>query len=86
MGFSKSTGNTFCRHFRLQSQLMHDKIGQEALAEIMPVQLKPVLLFNPYTNYSYYLTDSLSSVMLTVFILFGTLYAVGTELQYWYRT
>ena len=63
----------FLQVLRLQSQLMHDKIGQEALAEIMPVQLKPVLLFNPYTSYSYYLTILLVPVMLTVFILFGTL-------------
>jgi ABC-2 type transport system permease protein len=80
-GIQKALG-TLSAGIRLQSQLMHGKTGQEALAEIMPVQLKPVLLFNPYTSYSYYLTILLVPVMLTVFILFGTLYALGTELQY----
>jgi len=41
-----------------------------------------VLLFNPYTSYEYYLTLLLLPVLLTVFILFGTIYALGTELQY----
>jgi ABC-2 type transport system permease protein len=80
-GIQKALG-TLSAGIRLQSHLMNGSTGQQALTEIMPVQLKPVLLFNPYTSYSYYLTVLLVPVMLTVFILFGTLYALGTELQY----
>jgi ABC-2 type transport system permease protein len=80
-GIQKVLG-TISAGIRLQSHLMNGSNNRQAFAEIMPVQLRPVLLFNPYTSYSYYLTILLMPVMLTVFILFGTLYALGTELQY----
>jgi ABC-2 type transport system permease protein len=80
-GIQKALG-TLSAGIRLQSHLMHGATGNEALTDVMPVQLRPVLLFNPYTSYSYYLTLLLVPVMLTVFVLFGTLYALGTELQY----
>ena len=80
-GIQKVLG-TISAGIRLQSHLMNGSSGQQAFAEVLPVQLRPVLLFNPYTSYSYYLTILLVPVMLTVFILFGTLYALGTELQY----
>jgi ABC-2 type transport system permease protein len=80
-GIQKALG-TLSAGIRFQSHLMNGSTEQQALSEIMPVQLRPVLLFNPYTSYSYYLTVLLVPVMLTVFILFGTLYALGTELQY----
>jgi len=80
-GIQKVLG-TISAGIRLQSHLMNGTPGKQALSEIMPVQLRPVLLFNPYTSYSYYLTILLVPVMLTVFVLFGTLYALGTELQY----
>jgi ABC-2 type transport system permease protein len=80
-GIQKALG-TLSAGIRLQSSLKSGISGKEALTEVIPVQLRPVLLFNPYTSYSYYLTILLVPVMLTVFVLFGTLYALGTELQY----
>jgi ABC-2 type transport system permease protein len=80
-GIQKALG-TLSAGIRLQSYLMNGASGREAISDVMPVQLRPVLLFNPYTSYSYYLTILLVPVMLTVFVLFGTLYALGTELQY----
>lgn len=80
-GIQKAMG-TLSAGIRMKAQLMHGSTERQALAEIMPVQLRPVLLFNPYTSYSYYLTILMVPVMLTVFILFGTLYALGAELQY----
>jgi ABC-2 type transport system permease protein len=52
----------------------------QALAKVMPIQLKSILLFNPYISYSYYLTAGLLPVMLIVFIFLGTMYSIGTEL------
>jgi ABC-2 type transport system permease protein len=80
-GIQKALG-TISAGIRLQSHLMNGSTGQQALSEVMPVRIHPVLLFNPYTSYSYYLTVLMVPLMLTVFILFGTLYALGTELQY----
>ena len=54
----------------------------QALSQIMPVQLRQVLLFNPYTSYSYYLTAALMPVILIVFVLLGSLYVMGNELYH----
>ncbi|MCX6304251.1 MAG: ABC transporter permease [Bacteroidetes bacterium] len=67
---------------KLQNHMMWGESPSMAMAKIQAVQLTPVLLFNPYTSYEYYLTLLLLPVMLTVFVLFGTIYALGTELQY----
>ncbi len=67
---------------RVRSLMMTGDNGNQALSKTMAVRLRPVLLFNPYTSYEYYLTLLLLPVLLTVFVLFGTIYALGTELQY----
>jgi len=67
---------------KMQTHLQWGESSYQAMARIQAVQLNPVLLFNPYTSYEYYLTLLLLPVMLTVFILFGTIYSMGTELQY----
>jgi ABC-2 type transport system permease protein len=67
---------------KVQSLMMCGDNEQQAMSKIMSVRLRPVLLFNPYTSYEYYLTLLLLPVLLTVFVLFGTIYAIGTELQY----
>lgn len=46
----------------------------------MPVKLNSVLLFNPYLSYSYFLTLGLLPIILIVFVLLGTIHAIGTEL------
>ncbi len=73
---------TLSAGIKLQTRMMWGESPTQALAKIQAVQLSPVLLFNPYTNYEYYLTLLILPVLLTVFVLFGTIYALGTELQY----
>lgn len=73
---------TLSAGIKLQTHMRWGESPARALAKIQAVQLTPVLLFNPYTSYEYYLTLLLLPVMLTVFVLFGTIYALGTELQY----
>jgi len=67
---------------RVRSLIMTGDNENQALSKTMAVRLRPVLLFNPYTSYEYYLTLLLLPVLLTVFVLFGTIYAIGTEMQY----
>lgn len=52
---------------------------EEATNRALPVQVRQVTLFNPYTNYSYYLTAALLPVILVLFIMLGTTYGVGIE-------
>jgi len=73
---------TLSAGIKVRSMMMSGDNEKQAISKIMTVRLRPVLLFNPYTSYEYYLTLLLLPVLLTVFVLFGTLYAIGTELQY----
>lgn len=65
---------------KLQMQMKTGKTQDQAMSRVMPVQLRQVMLFNPYTSYSYYLTAGLLPVMLVVVVLLGTTYAIGDEL------
>ncbi len=73
---------TLSAGIKVQSLMMKGSTQRQAIAQAMPVSLRPVILFNPYTSYSYYLTFGFLPVMLIVFTLMGSIYAIGTELQY----
>ena len=78
-GIRKSIA-TLSAGIKLQMQLKNGYRQEQAMGRIMPISLHSVLLFNPYTSYSYYLTLNLLFVSLMVFVLLGTIYAVGNEL------
>lgn len=73
---------TISAGIKLQAHLRNGDTEKQAIAQIIPIQLHSEILFNPFASYSYFITLILMPVMLTVFTLFGTLYAIGTELQY----
>lgn len=73
---------TLSAGIKLQMHLKTGESQNEALAKIMPVKINSEILFNPYMNYAYFITFILLPVMLTLFTLFGTLYAIGSELHY----
>ena len=80
-GIQKSLGS-LSSGLKIRSMMMNGDGKKEAISKIMAVRLRPILLFNPYTSYEYYLTLLLLPILLTVFVLFGTIYAIGSELQY----
>ena len=53
----------------------------QAMATAQPVRLHQHILFNPYGNYSYFLLTALLPLMVVVFTLLTTVYAVGTEVR-----
>ena len=73
---------TLSAGIKLQKHLNSGETEKQAIAQIMPIQVNSEILFNPFTSYAYFITLILMPVMLTVFTLFGTLYAIGSELQY----
>jgi ABC-2 type transport system permease protein len=73
---------TISAGIKVQALMQKGLVQQQAITQAMPVSLRPVILFNPYTSYSYYLTFGFLPVMLIVFTLLGSIYAIGTELQY----
>jgi ABC-2 type transport system permease protein len=49
---------------------------------IQPIEVQTHVLFNPYTNYLYYLAGSLIPTMFHMFVLLMSVFALGTELKY----
>jgi ABC-2 type transport system permease protein len=78
-GIRKALG-TISAGIKLQLQMKNGLNQEQATSRIMPVQLRSLLLFNPYTSYSYYLTVGFMPVLLIVFVLLGTIYVIGDEL------
>lgn len=63
----------------------------QAKAQLMPVRFMKHVLFNPYINYGYYLAPSFIPMMLLIFTVMATVFALGTELKHatardWYDT
>ena len=78
-GLRKVTG-TLSAGIKIQGKMKAGKRQEEAYSLAMPVAVKPVLLFNPYTSYSYYLTAAVLPVILILFVLLTAVYAIGNEL------
>lgn len=53
----------------------------QAMGQVMPVRLMAHRLFNPYANYSYFLTAGILPVFLVIFVLLSAIYAIGVELK-----
>lgn len=54
---------------------------EAALAHIEPIKLKSEVLFNPYTNYLYFLSGTINPNMLQIFVLMLSIYVLGIELK-----
>ncbi len=73
--------NTASTGVKIQVAMKGGAKEEAAYAQSYPVQLDQHILFNPYTNYSYFLATSLFPVLLIVFILLGSIYAIGIEIR-----
>lgn len=73
---------TFSTGVQLQIFEKQGLAERQAMALARPVVFDKHVLFNPYINYAYYLAPSLLAMMLLIFTVLGTIYAVGTELKY----
>ena len=56
--------------------------ARQAMAQAMPISFERHILFNPYINYSYYLAPSFLAMMILIFTVLVTVYAIGTELKF----
>lgn len=76
-----TTIKTISGGVQLQKLLMTGINKQEAMARIIPVNIQKHVLFNPFTNYSYFLNSALLYVMLYLFVLLSSIYTLGNELK-----
>ena len=72
---------TFSAGIQLQLLMKQGLTEKQAMAQIMPVRFVKHVLFNPYINYSYYLSPSFMPMMLMIFAMLVTIFAIGTELK-----
>jgi ABC-2 type transport system permease protein len=65
----------------ISTRLKKGELRTQAKVNVQPVELQSHVLFNPYTNYMYYLVSSLLPNMLHIFILFSAIFCIGVELK-----
>lgn len=76
-----TTIKTISGGVQLKKLAMNGKNEQEAMARIVPVNIHRHVLFNPFTNYSYFLNSAMLYVMLYLFVLLSSIYTLGNELK-----
>ena len=65
----------------LRKRELQGQMTPQAMAALQPVRVDSHVLYNPYTNYSYYLASALMPIMLQMFIIVTVIYTVGLELK-----
>lgn len=66
---------------QLKKLLMEGKNATDAMVRVMPVDIQKHLLFNPFTNYTYFLSSAMLYMMLFLFVLLSSVYTLGNELK-----
>ena len=72
---------TFTAGIQIQLLTKQGLTERQAMAQLMPVRFMKHILFNPYTNYGYYLSPSFMPMMLLIFTIMATIFTIGVELK-----
>lgn len=75
------TLSTISAGIKVQTNIKQGYTQDQSIARSVPINMNTHLLFNPYTNYSYFLTLGILPLMAVVFIFLGSVYALGQELK-----
>lgn len=78
----QTTIATFSTGLKMQILSKQGVAEGQAITQVMPIRLDRHILFNPYTNYSYYLLPSFMPMMILIFTVLSTIFAIGSELKY----
>lgn len=73
---------TFSGGIQIQLLTKQGLTERQAMAQLMPVRFDKHVLFNPFINYGYYLSPSFMPMMLLIFTIMVSIFAVGTELKH----
>jgi ABC-2 type transport system permease protein len=76
-----TTIRTVSGGIQLKKQIMAGKSYNDAMVRVMPVNIQKHLLFNPFTNYTYFLSSAMLYMMLFLFVLLSSVYTLGNELK-----
>jgi len=75
------TLSTISAGLKLNVSMKQGVPQSKAIEGVMPVKMDSHILFNPFGNYSYFLTLGLLPLMLTILTLLVSVYALGIELK-----
>ena len=73
--------STFTTGYKINLLVNQGLASQQAETEAMAINFDRHILFNPYTNYNYYLLPFFLPMMLLIFTTTGTIFAIGSELR-----
>ncbi|WP_026473799.1 ABC transporter permease [Alkaliflexus imshenetskii] len=73
--------NTLSTGVKMQTAMKGGAVQSQALEQVYPVRLDSRTLFNPFTNYAYFLATALMPLLIVVFTLLGAIYAIGLEIR-----
>ncbi len=76
-----TTVKTISAGVQLKKLMAEGKSEKEAMARIIPVSIEKHVLFNPYSNYNYFLGSALIYVILFLFVILSSTYTLGNELK-----
>jgi ABC-2 type transport system permease protein len=76
-----TTLQTISGGIQLKKLMLTGKNSEQAMARVAPVSIKKHVLFNPYSNYNYFLNTALLFVMLFFFSFLSSVYTFGNELK-----
>lgn len=76
-----TTIKTYSGGIQLQKLMLAGKNKQQAMAQVLPVNIQKHVLFNPYTNYSYFLNSAMLFTILYLFVFLSSIYSLGNELK-----
>jgi len=77
----QSTVGTLAAQAHINGLTQQGLTQKQAIAATSPISTKQHILFNPYTNYSYYLTVSLMPMALQVIMIVVSIYVLGSVLK-----
>ena len=72
---------TFSSGIQIQTLMKQGISEKEAYDLMMPIYFEKHILFNPFSNYEYYLLPSFLPLMLMLFTLLTTIFTIGVELK-----
>lgn len=75
------TVSTFSTGVKVQTAMKSGAEESQALEQVYALRLDSRPLFNPYTNYSYFIATALMPLLVVVFTLLGSIYTIGMEIR-----
>ncbi|WP_347839717.1 ABC transporter permease [uncultured Draconibacterium sp.] len=76
-----TTLGTYSAGIQLKKLALGGANAEEAMARALPVTIQKHVLFNPYSNYSYFLNSAMLYFILFLFAFMSSVYTFGNELK-----